>query len=186
WVTRRDWRRLSVLYALVLGLAGSVVCFYVMSRYRYPIMPVVILFAAAALVGIPELARQSARRWTPGIALVLGFVVLTNLPVRIPGDDTKLNLGTELIQLERSEEAVPLLKAAIAESPQYAPPHFNLAVAYAALGKRDEALAEYQAAVMLRPGDFKAQEALAIALQEAGKPGDALEHFREAARLQPN
>jgi len=56
-----------------------------------------------------------------------------------------------------------------------APPHFNLAVAYAALGKSDEALAEYQTAVELRPGDFKAQEALAIALQEAGRPGDALE-----------
>lgn len=185
WLTRKHWRRLAVLYAVAGGLAASVAFFYVMSRYRYPMAPVVLLFAAAALTAIPDLRREPARRWIPGIVLALGFAVLSNLPARLPNDDTKLNLGTELIQLDRPDEAVPLLQQAIAESPDYAPPHFNLALALASLGKQEQALAEYQTAVELRPADFKAQGALAIALQEAGRPGEALDHFREAARLQP-
>ena len=62
WLTRDKWRRLAVLYATFVGLTLSVAIFYVLARYRYPIVPVVLLFAGAAVSAIPQsrLARGGA------------------------------------------------------------------------------------------------------------------------------
>ncbi len=48
-VTWPDRRRLWILYALTLTYALSVVMFYVFARYRYPLVPFLLLFAAARL-----------------------------------------------------------------------------------------------------------------------------------------
>ncbi|HSB09221.1 MAG TPA: tetratricopeptide repeat protein [Blastocatellia bacterium] len=186
WMTRRDWRRLTVLYALLGGLAASVVIFYVMSRYRYPMVPILLLFAAVGLTAIVDFRRDSGRRWILGITLGLIVAVYSNLPARLPGDNTKVDLGSELVRMGRSAEAAPLLRQAIAELPDYAPAHFSLALALDGVGENEEALAEYEATVKLWPEDFKAQEALALALQEAGRTKEALDRFREAARLEPD
>ena len=47
--------QLYVLYGMTLAYAASVVVFYVFARYRYPLVPLLILFAAAGLVALPEL-----------------------------------------------------------------------------------------------------------------------------------
>ncbi|MCP4658237.1 MAG: hypothetical protein GY856_22725, partial [bacterium] len=44
--TRRHGRRLAILYAIVLAVALSLVLFYVVARYRFPLVPVLVLFAA--------------------------------------------------------------------------------------------------------------------------------------------
>jgi len=186
WMTRNDWRRLMVLYAFVLGFAASVAVFYVMARYRYPMTPVVLLFAAAAISAVSTHRRGSIREWIPGVILALIVAVWSNLPARFPGDNTKVYLGSELVRMDRAPEALPLLKQAVAELPDYAPAHFSLALALGMVDQHQQALEEYETTVRLWPDDFKAQGALALALQEAGRPQEALDHFREAARLQPD
>ena len=42
-----DRRRLWLVYALALTYAASVVMFFVFARYRYPLVPFLLLFAAA-------------------------------------------------------------------------------------------------------------------------------------------
>jgi tetratricopeptide (TPR) repeat protein len=186
WLTSEDWRRVAVLYALVVGLAGSVVLFYVMARYRYPMVPVLLLFAAAALKSVRDLRRHSARKWIPGVLIALIVAVFSYLPAKLPGDNTKVYLGSELVRMGRSVDAVPLLRQAVEKLPEYAPAHFSLALALGEIDEDEEALAEYETTVKFWPEDFKAQGALGLALQEAGRPQEALEHFREAARLQPD
>src|SRR5439155_267864 len=64
WTVRpRPW----ILYAMMLAYAASVVLFYVFARYRYPLVPFLILFAAAGMAALPELtrARSIPRRTTP-------------------------------------------------------------------------------------------------------------------------
>jgi 4-amino-4-deoxy-L-arabinose transferase-like glycosyltransferase len=50
-------REILVLHLVLATLAAGVVLFYVFARYRYPIVPVLVLFAAAALVRGTALAR---------------------------------------------------------------------------------------------------------------------------------
>ena len=53
--------RLWVFYAMTLAYAASVVMFYVFARYRYPLVPLLMIFAAAGLVAD---ARRSWRSRT--------------------------------------------------------------------------------------------------------------------------
>src|SRR5205085_3771576 len=49
WVTWPDRRRLRILHALAIAYAASVVIFFIYARYRFPLVPFLILFAAAGL-----------------------------------------------------------------------------------------------------------------------------------------
>src|SRR5262249_40351499 len=56
-VTWPDRRRLWVFYALVLTYAASVVIFFIYARYRYPLVPFLVLFTSAGLAGALEFLR---------------------------------------------------------------------------------------------------------------------------------
>ena len=52
WATWADRRRLAIFYALTIAYAASVVMFYVFARYRFPLVPILLVFAAAGLSAI--------------------------------------------------------------------------------------------------------------------------------------
>jgi len=59
WPSRN---RLWVIYGISTAYAASVVMFYVSARYRYPLVPFLLLFAAAGLVALPRLRRANTRQ----------------------------------------------------------------------------------------------------------------------------
>ncbi len=184
WQTLASWRRLAVLYAMFAGLAVSVAIFYVMARYRFPIVPATLLFAAAALAGFPDLVRDR-RRLLIGAVLAVVVAVASNVPIETPVDGTFLNIARVLVKSGQPAAAIPLLAKAITASSADPEGHFELGVAFNDLGDKPSALEQFAAAARLRPGYFEAESSLALALQETGKTADALEHFREAVRLEP-
>jgi tetratricopeptide (TPR) repeat protein len=186
WLTRHECPRLAVLYAMLLGMAVAVSTFYVVARYRYPIVPIVMLFAAAALAAIREVRRQRWRHWLPGLLMAVAVAIPSNFLWRNSNDETFLNIGEELVRLNRTAEAIPLLQKAVNTSPGYAPSHFNLGVAFNQAGQKEQALDEFAAAINVRPDYFEAHAAMALTLLETGRPIGAVEHFREALRLRPD
>jgi tetratricopeptide (TPR) repeat protein len=185
WLTRREWKRLALLYGVAGSLAVSVALFFVLARYRYPVVPVVLLLAGAALAAVPTTVR-AWRGWVPGLVIGAVIAILAHLPVVPTADETSLNIGTALISLGRAAEAVPWIQRAVAGAPDYGAPHFNLGVAYERMGDRQKSLDEFAAAVRLSPNDSEAQGALALARQESGDLTGAVAAFREAVRLQPD
>ena len=186
WQTRADWRRLAILYAMLLGLAFSVVLFYVLARYRYPMVPIVLLFAAATIAALPTIRRDQWRQWLPGVVLALAVVIPSNFLLRTSNDETWVNVGAELIRMRRPAEAIPLLQKAVAISPAEAPPHYNLGLAFSQTGEKELAIEQFEATLQLQPEYFDAHVALAMILEEKGLTTTALKHFREAVRLNPN
>jgi len=186
WSSRQDWRRLALFVAMLLAMAFAVAIFYVVARYRYPIVPIVILFAAAGLSAVSGLRVQNWRRWAPSILLALMVAIPSNFLWRNSHDETWLNVGQELIRMERPAEAVPFLQKAVNASPTYAPAHFNLGVAFNQDGQKEPALDEFTTAIKLQPDYFEAHAAMGLTLLETGRPIGAVEHFREAVRLRPN
>ncbi len=181
--------RLWVLYVMTAGYAASVVLFYVFARYRYPLAPFLIVFAAAGLVALPSAIRT---RVVPGgwrtIAAIAAAAVFANWPV-LSADSmkaiTESNLGVALQADQRVAEAIPHYQRAIALRPDYAPVYSNLASALRAGGHADEAIATYQRALTLQPDFPDAEYNLANALLEAGKADLAVEHFQIALRSLP-
>ncbi len=198
WITWADRRRLVVLYALVAFYALSVIAFYVFARYRYPLVPFLVVFAAAGLVGLFRAASSGAR--TPAacagrlarpyalVATVALVVVFTNWPVASAAEMravTDTNLGAALQADGRLDEAIARYRRAIAERPEYAPAYSNLATALRQTGRRQEAQATYERALALQPDFAAAHFNLANLLLEEGKTDQAAAHFERATRDEP-
>ena len=183
WHLRDRWPRLALIYASLAGLAGSVAIFYVVARYRFPLLPFTLLLAGAGIVALPQLARTA--RWWVGVSLAGLAAIVCYAPIAPAGDDTLINVGAELVRAGRTAEAIPLLEKAASKSPDYAPAQFDLGVALARAGATERALERFAAAVRLRPDHAESRSAFALALQESGDAARALEQFREAARLSP-
>ena len=58
--TWHERARLWLLYAMIIAYAASVIAFYVFARYRFPLVPLLMLFASAGLCALPTLFRASA------------------------------------------------------------------------------------------------------------------------------
>jgi tetratricopeptide (TPR) repeat protein len=184
-----DRSRLWLLYALLITYAASVVVFYVFARYRYPLVPLLILFAAAGLVEARAFVRRVGNAfstWTLSVVAVIA--VFANWPM-LSGAwmqaVTEGNLGTALQSEQRLDEAAAHYRRAIAFRPDYAAAYSNLGTALRAQGRLDEAVATYERALALQPDFPDAHYNLANALTDQGKAGAAIEHFQIALRVIP-
>jgi Flp pilus assembly protein TadD len=192
WITRREWRSLAVLYGAWAGLALSVIAFYVMSRYRFPLVPIALLFAGAAVAAMPGI-RAEWRGWIPGALGAAGIATLSYLPMTQVSNATHANVGAELIRVGRSAEAIPLLQEAVRIAPGDATAHYDLGIAFERTGNRDQAVVEFREAVRLMPNFDDARDALASAhlnlaeaLQMKGQSRDAIPHYEAGLALKPD
>jgi Tfp pilus assembly protein PilF len=185
WHRRREWRTLALLYAWELALAASVVLFYVLARYRYPLVPVAVLFAAAGVVAIPDLARRGRREWAPGLLAAAAVAIAANQAMMAGYDATYTNIGAQLLRDGRAADALPLLAKGVEAAPVYAPGHFYFGTALAATGNPVRARDQFAAALSLRRNYAEARLGLALALQDMGDDAGAVPYLEDASRASP-
>ena len=212
WVHRRNWRRLLILYGMLAGMVLAVAVFYVVARYRHPLVPIVLLFSAAGISGLLDIrlhgpapvtgekdenAQSKAvrkppsplpgwkRQWLPGILAALLIAIAANIPIKVVHDETYTNVGALLVKNGRYADAVPLLLKAIALDPNYAAPHLALGVAFRNLNQPVEALPHLQEAVRFAPDSYETHSNLGLALIDLGRQGEAILEHRRALELAP-
>ncbi|MBN1351068.1 glycosyltransferase family 39 protein [candidate division KSB1 bacterium] len=71
FITRRNDLRQLVLIAFVLFYALSVIIFFVTSRYRLPVVPILIIFASSAIVHLVDQFKKREIRWKSLVLLAL-------------------------------------------------------------------------------------------------------------------
>lgn len=190
WMTRQRWRELWLLYALFGALAASTALFYVFARYRFLLVPLAILFAAAALSQLPEFVaamrrRQGVRPWLLGVSLAGIVAIVCNYPLPDFRDDaiTYWNLGTGLLLAGRPGEALAPLERAIAIRPDLAGAHHNLGLALTALDRRQEAAEQDKLALKIAADYGDAHASLGQYYADHKQPEKAILHLRQAAKL---
>jgi tetratricopeptide (TPR) repeat protein len=157
WATRRDWRRLALLYGLLLTTAFAIALFFVFARYRLSLVALVVLFAAAGLRALAAATRsRESRTWValaPGAVLALVAAGVVNRPLVADRDAQVgyVNLATALIDAGRPAAAVAPLRRAIALQPDFAAAHMNLGVAYLTDRRLEDAQASFEEALRLDP-----------------------------------
>jgi tetratricopeptide (TPR) repeat protein len=113
--------------------------------------------------------------------------LLFSLHARHPGifavDES---LGLVYVALEKYPEALPILGAAVHESPQSDIAHANLGAAYYKLHRNAEALKEFEDAARLNPQNASTQEALGRLQMEMHQSARAADTFAAALTLKPN
>ena len=196
--------RLAPLYAMLAAYAVSVLLFYVFARYRYPMVPMLILFAAAGAVEIwnrlagPERAglRQTGadgpvQRQTgvdgPGLRQAGG----TRAGLRQAGGKGAGLQRAMMPGSRRAAVAVIIAVAIFANWPvvsadmNRAVTEHNLGTALQGDGRFDEAIAHYRRAIALRADYAPAYNNLASTLKSKGQLTDAIATYEQALRVQP-
>ncbi|HJU43035.1 MAG TPA: tetratricopeptide repeat protein [Vicinamibacterales bacterium] len=177
------WRdsRLWILHALTITYALSVVMFFVFARYRYPLVPLLLLFAGVGVLSLKESWKQPRV-----VAVLVVALIICNVPLLSPTlmqAITENNLGTALQEQQRYEEAIRHHERATALVPGYAPAYNNLGAALRASGRIDEAIATYKKALELQPDYPSAQNNLGAALAAKGDAAGAIAAFRAAIAI---
>lgn len=191
FLSRRRWRCVSWFYLFLVAYGGSVLAFFVLDRYRYPLVPVIAIFAAAGII----CAIVAWRRRTMSESMVVGLLLLitaigSNWPIPILASQrvqavTVFNAGRALEETGQSVAAIELYRRAITLAPSFAPAHGNLAALLARNGRFDDATAEFEEALRLDPRLSEVRSNYGSALAEQGRFGEAIGHLREAVSLEP-
>ncbi len=156
WLTfRRRRPRLLALYASTYLL--SIAAFFVVARYRLPVVPVLIILASYAALELLRRARAGKL-----VALAAPAVALAALLFLVNANHYDIDRDSGFAQ-----------------------PHFRLGIIYAERGMIEEAVAEYETAIRLDPDYPKSYLNLGAVLSGDGRTDEAIRAFRAALRLDP-
>jgi Tfp pilus assembly protein PilF/4-amino-4-deoxy-L-arabinose transferase-like glycosyltransferase len=189
WITWGERRRLWILYLMLTAYAASVVLFYVFARYRFPIVPFLMLFAAAGVIGVRDFLRsRRPRELALGATAVIAMAIFSNWPMlgtaRLEAT-TRYNFGVGLEEAGRTADAIAEYQAAIALYPDFALAHNDLGLIYGEQGRLAEAATELQQALRFDPTYAKAENNLGVVLSQQGQTAQAASHFERAIQLDP-
>lgn len=81
-MTRHRWRNLMPLNLMIAGLLAGLIIFYVVARYRHAMIPLLVVFAGAAVAEAWQALRRRRQRELPGPVLAALIVfILCRLPI---------------------------------------------------------------------------------------------------------
>ncbi len=184
------WRELWLLYVMVVSLALSVTAFYVFGRYRYPLVPLLVLFAGAGIVNLVELYKANSRRKTfIAAAIVLFSGVIVNWPIyniRGPWPGGHNNLSNAYYKQGRVKEATEHALKAVQLEPGLGVAHYNLGNLYAYQRKFELSRHHFEEAIRIHPNHAQARTNLGQLMAENGDLEGGIQQFRKAIELNPS
>jgi len=190
WVTWDRRQKLWPLYLMIAAYTTSVVFFYVFARYRYPLVPLLVLFASAGLVEFMRYAREQPLPRVLACVAVTTLGVLLSNGLRLTSKEhmravTWFNLGNAARVEGQLERAADYYLQALDMAPGYRDARHNLALTRFVAGEIDEAIALYRLNLRENPEDLRALASLGTALQARGRVDEAMATHRRALEIQP-
>ena len=186
WMCRDDWRRHLLLYLAGAGMTLAIAAFFVVARYRHPLVPLVMLFAGAG-VGALVRVRARSRTWIPAAAAAGVVALIAHVPMKVVNDQTYINMGGHFLDAGRPAEALPWLRRAVSLDPSDPIAQESLAVALMKTGETNaaEAIPHFTEAIRLRPASMTTRMNFGTALCSVGRIDECVAQFKEAERLDP-
>lgn len=187
-------RALWPLYAWLLITAVAVTVFVVFARYRFPLVPVLILFAAAAVVDTARRLRSVVQKqatpdkWAPAIAVLAlaGTALAANWNVyheRRPYPISYTNHAVALADGGRPDEAIAELHKAFALAPEDVDAHLVMGSVLLDQHEFEAAASHYERAMAGDPDYGGVYRGLGNALLGMGQFARAGDEFKHALAL---
>ena len=185
WLHRRQWRRFLPLYLFIVAYSLSFIFFFVTSRYRVPMVPLVLILAGMGLVGL--MGRMRGRGMAAIIAVASFFLLNANLAVagrKTSRDQGHFVIAAGLHEQGRDSEALTEVRRALAfDSAANA---LSLEAQLLALrGDQTEAERAGRAAIRLHPLNGNAYGVLGNVFANAGKFDSAARYYELALQRVP-
>ncbi len=176
---------------LILFIAAHLslmMIFFVVSRYRAPLVPYFAVFAAAGFSWLAGLLWQ--RHYKTLLYSLLALAVLflfCNSRWFGVADDSRaewfFKLGTSFKYQGEKEKALKAYLEALKLEPDNPDSQYNIGVIYLERGNREEALRHFQQALTRDPNDSAAYNNIGITLAKQGHPEDALIYYKHALEI---
>ncbi len=181
---RGIWRQPgpALLLLFLLSYALSVILFFVSSRYRLPVVPVLLLFAVWGVRELYVLAQERRTGLLVGVGAA-GAVLLVGANWRL-GDvamvgeaTTHYQLGVVWQQKGLAANAIAAYQKALSLDPDLHEPRFNLGSLYARQGRYQRAIAEYRKFIEHFPEHPEARYSLGNVLLKTQDYDEALTQY---------
>ncbi|MFH2056318.1 MAG: tetratricopeptide repeat protein [bacterium] len=191
-LTARQWRKYLLLYLLLGSYSLSLILFFVCARYRQPLIPILILFAVAAVSQLAGIFRKGKLfQGLLVIALVGLLMVDTNSSLLGGRDDyaeatDHYSLGVHLLQKQDLQGAEREFLQALDIFPDYARAYVDLGWIYRRTKSPEEALNYYNLALRADPSIWEAYLNIAEILNKMGRSEEALKVLEKARDTAPN
>jgi len=189
YATWNHREKLWLLYLSMMAYAAGLTLFFVFSRYRYPIIAIIILFASAGILNLRRVfLKKSIKEAGFAGGIILCAAIFFNwqiIPERISSATTYYNLAKAYEGGERQDKAVQYYRTAIDLVPNFSLAHNNLGVILADSGRQTEAIGHFNRAVSIEPGFADAYNNLGAALSSIGALPEAISCFKKALRIKP-
>ena len=179
-----------VLDALLWVMVAAIVAFFILGRYRQPLVPLSILFAS---IGVHDLyLRFRNRNWIAvrsRIGVTIAAFVVCNLPVH---DESMLrassymNMGIAAGQAGNLGVSIPALYRAIESHPEMVEAYVNLGKAMEMSNRLEDAITCYEAALEIEPTLIMADAALGQVHARLGHRTQAIYHLERAIQIDPS
>jgi tetratricopeptide (TPR) repeat protein len=144
-LARHRARELFPLYAMVGVFVATALLFFVLSRYRIGVVPILLIFASFA---VTEIGKRIRERRSSSVAIAAGWLIVLSIFVHRDMGSENLymayfNLGNKYRTLERYEEAIDAYGASL-EISDFIATHQNLALAYEGAGRTEDAIQSWR------------------------------------------
>ncbi|HET9886557.1 MAG TPA: tetratricopeptide repeat protein [bacterium] len=190
-LSRKRAARLLLLDLYIVAFSISVIAFFVLDRYRLPIVPPLLIFAAIACTDFALAVRE---RRIPRAAAISGATAILMLffMANVYHIDEKRGIAQIVYRLGivedargNYENAMAHYREALRLKPEYERAHMNLGADLARTGKRSEAMEHFVTAEQLNPKYYRAPYNRGALLDELGKTADAEVAYRRSLELEP-
>ncbi|MCD4691089.1 glycosyltransferase family 39 protein, partial [bacterium] len=188
YVSRRHWRKHLVLYVFGVAYVVSLLPFFITSRYRLPIVPVMIVFCAHALWWIwRRVAARERHGWVVPAVVLVASLIIVNLPL------VDFSLGPQYAtigQVYRDagdyEEAARYYRLAIEESPEFDLAYNSLGSVLSRMGRSYEAERALLKALDINPNLASSHSNLGLVYMQTERLDQAKRSLLRATQEDPN
>lgn len=188
---QRTMIRYFALFLLLHGL--FLVLYFVNARYRFPIVPVLVLFAAGGITTVLTLQPSSGsniRRKLIFSGSILITALLCLLPDPLPGalntrSEWLYHKATANYRLNKYSVARECYYDLLKEYPVYRDAHLNLGVCHLMSGNPDSALVHFVQEIKRFPDNPRALNNIAILAEKNGDLISAILYYRQALQFDP-
>ena len=170
-------------------MVAAIIGFFILGRYREPLVPLLILFAAGGMPVLINMLRS--RDWasfrTP-IGVTIVSIVVCNLPIHdesMLNASSYMNAGVAAGMNDDLRESIDYLLNAIDAEPGLAEAYANLGRAYEQSNEPQKAIRCYQQALAIDPLLEPVDTWLGSLFEVMDEPAEAMESYQRALRKNP-
>ena len=183
----KDYRRNLLLYIFILGMTGSTLVFYNVSRLRIPAVPFYLLLSSAGIYSLFQFIKaRQFMRFTITVVMIIGLIICLNMPdvQKIRENDYGM-LGDAYFAKGMYDDSISQFKKSLTIMPENAMAHYNIGISFSKKGKREDAIRHFYEASRIDPKFVAALNNLGLMLCEQSRFSNAIRHFSEALRIEP-